>query len=72
MQVLYEIVFANGNMTCKFGVFSTHPRTKVSMDMSLEEVAGVSSVLSVECTQEPMDALTFNTEVLLLLHSSLA
>ncbi len=41
---------------------SAHPRrTKVSMDMSLEEVAGVSSVLSVECTQEPMDALTFNT-----------
>lgn len=53
--MLYEIAFAFGAMECKFNIFSTIPRTLIPQEMSLEDAAALSSVLSVEVTAEDIN-----------------
>ena len=63
IQVLYEVAFAYGNMNHKFYLYTAVPRSVIHTEMSLREVAALSSILSVECTEEAIDASVFSEKV---------
>lgn len=65
IQVLYEVAFAYGNLNHKFYLYTTVPRSIIHSEMSLHEVAALSSILSVECIEEAIDASVFSEKVLL-------
>ena len=61
--MLYEIAFAFGVMDHAFHLFSIMPRVQIPMDMSLEEAGRISSVLSVECSEQELKIQDFDPEV---------